>query len=263
MDGSDRQNSIARAGETFAAGAVREARREIPPHRGCGRAPRSRPTANQFSPDPLRELRAGGSRPALALRWPHADRTKKSAGLPLEQNFLLKLLVPEDDEDARSEGDRRLVERFRDEVAQFLLGEVFLEGPARRDIAVAIGSEAVEGVFAERHHGDRQRAPRKSVCCHQGFGALVAILDDVQHEPEIDHIGRTAGAVRRVVGIPPKRLKAIGRQGRDIVPLTAARARCRPAAIRSQSSGQFRPNLFARYSRDLKTAMGRTTSIGT
>src|SRR6202035_4242435 len=106
----------------------------------------------QFGPDAVGEFRASGNVSAGAVGGAPADRPNDVAGLTLEQDLLLKVLVPEHHEDPRSKGDRCFTGCPRDEVPQFLLRKIFLECPAPRYIPVAVGPKAIESIFSQRHH---------------------------------------------------------------------------------------------------------------
>jgi len=83
----------------------------------------------------------GGLRRPRPFSRTHADRPYDGPRPPPEQHLLLQLLIAEHREDALDECHWGLVQRLRDEVAQLLLAEVLLEGAARGETPVAVGTE--------------------------------------------------------------------------------------------------------------------------
>ena len=74
-----------------------------------------------------------------------------------QQEQLLLHRVPEDQADARGDGDGVGVQRLLDVAAELVLGEVLLEGVVSGDDAVAVRLELLALRLVAEHHADDQR----------------------------------------------------------------------------------------------------------
>ncbi len=87
--------------------------------------------AHRFdTPNALSQIRPNADF-ALTTRWPWQAPHQIGSRTPPKKNLLFKILILENGDNARRQAERRLAGRRLDELPQFLLGEIFLEGSTR------------------------------------------------------------------------------------------------------------------------------------
>jgi hypothetical protein len=104
---------------------------------------------------------------------------------------LFRLGIAKDEDDTRGDGDRLDPEYGPNEGAQLMWAEVFLEGTTRRQKSVPECRQALNRVVPLDHYGDGKDFLGELPGPFHGRGALFGILDDVEHEAQIDEVGGT------------------------------------------------------------------------
>ena len=142
-----------------------------------------------------------GSQHALALPWDAFDKRHRALNA-IEQEGMRIGTVPEDQEDARFERDRRNAEHLFEVPSHLFLLVVLLKGAARRQqpVSIGLGFAGIGGGTDE--DGDAQALLRELESPPQSLGTLARTLDDVEHVSEMDHLGVAPRFVRPVRRIP-------------------------------------------------------------
>ena len=140
--------------------------------------------------------------------------------LRLRSTSCSRILVAEDGDNAGRQGEGQLTGRRLYQRAQLLLVEVFLERPPRRDEAVPIEAVACRRNLALDHDGDTKRLLGETPGGSQGLRPLARVLDHVDDEAQVHHIGRLAQSSGGVVRVPAECVEALARQRLHVLPLS-------------------------------------------
>ncbi len=213
---------------------------------------RSAPQRQPALPEPFQRLLMLG----VALRGPIASlafrsralgalteprgrfaQQRASAAGPIDKKALLGVLVAEHIQHAGRHRDRLLIQRILQKRLDLGLGEIFLEGAALRQHAVA-KAPAARVVLVAQHHRHHQQGLGQRPGARQRFQALIEVLDDVDDKAQVDDVGRRDGVVRRVERVPARCRQAVLQQPAQVVATPAAIVEQPIAAVQKTMSGQ-------------------------
>jgi hypothetical protein len=137
------------------------------------------------------------------------------------QELLLRGLVFEDVEHARS-GRDRVGRQFGLQVCpQLGLRVVFLECPARREHAIGETWLLLVRRCELDLRGDHQQLVAQLPCRSNRGGPFSGVLDDVDHIAEVHHVGRTLLAAGSMRWIPPVAVDPRSAQKFDVLAVPA------------------------------------------
>ena len=123
-------------------------------------------------------------------------------------------------------------------VPEFILGEVFLEGVALRSDTILILGKLFALGLVSQHDADHQDLPRQLEGGFQRGVALPGILDHVQHEAQIDDVGRLPGTVGSKDRVPACRGYVHAFEHAQVVTAAAAVVEERVPAVEEAESQQ-------------------------
>ena len=197
-------------------------------HLGLVRRPAQR---HPPSPQPLQRLPirlipllspvAPGPRRPLPLDHRRSAQQIAPTAVTVDQEALLRVLVPEHVEHARRHRDRLLVQGRLEESLDLRLRVVLLKGaaPGQHPVPEAL---PLYVVLVGEHHRHDQKPLRQRPGTGQGFQPLVEVLDDIDDEAQVDDVRRRDRIVRRVVRVPTPSLDTVLDEPSHVVAPTAA-----------------------------------------
>ncbi|MFT3769729.1 MAG: hypothetical protein QM820_30195 [Minicystis sp.] len=144
---------------------------------------------------------------------------------------MLLRVVAEHEEDPGRHRDRLAAQRLLEVLAQLLLCEILLERPARRQHAVAEQPVLLVRRPPADERRDREHFSRERIRAGDGLAPLAHVLDHVDHEAEVHHVGLALLVLGSEVRVPASRVEAELLQESHVVPAPAAVIEDRPAPV--------------------------------